>query len=203
MQFITPSPKESLDKSSYEVAHKLLSKISVKQQIKDCRVVTYKKQSMKNSNISGLVILLTLSLFTKHVDSQEVKEPSSAERLYKSMTQLAAAVTVKKGLETDSNCQSKKYREISVASFVKLMALNQDQSKQAETMLKDLIQQAQNTKLPDGRISGPALYESMVKSAKENIRMAGGNQANYCDGVNDSADGLLQKAKDNIKLLEK
>lgn len=158
---------------------------------------------MKNSKFTAVAILIALSLSTKHVESQEVKDPSSADRLYKSMTQLAAAVTVKKGLESDANCKSTKYREISVMSFVKLMGLNQDQSKQAETMLNGLIQQAQSTKLPDGRISGSALYESMVRSAKENIRMTGGNQSNYCDGVNDAAEGLLQKAKDNIKLIEK
>ncbi len=159
---------------------------------------------MKKSTFPVLAFLMALLLFTKSVESQDIKDQNSAERLYKSMTQLAAAVAVKKGLESDLNCKSKKYSEISVASFVTLLQFNQEQSKQAESMLIGLIQQAQNTKLPDGRSSGPALYEKMVKSTKESMLMAGGNQlSNYCDRVNDAADGLHQKAKENIQSLAK
>jgi hypothetical protein len=153
-----------------------------------------------------ILIFYGVLLFSLTTYAQTNSGPSSDERIGKSIMQLVAVASLKDGLVNDSLCKVKGYPKLTFVEFVNLLA-EKDKSvggaakEKFLSQISGMISDATKAKLPDGKIVGQMNYDLMVQNVKNMQRSLPSQGNNYCDAVNEAADGLYQKALDNIRLL--
>jgi hypothetical protein len=153
-----------------------------------------------------IVIFCSVLLFSLATYAQTNSGPSSDDRIGKAIMQLVAVASLKDGLLNDSLCKAKGYPKLTFVEFVNLLA-EKDKSiggaakEKFLNQISGVISDATKAKLPDGKIVGQMNYDLMVQNVKNMQKSLLGQGNNYCDSVNEAADGLYQKALDNIRLL--
>jgi phenolic acid decarboxylase len=149
---------------------------------------------------------LALSRLTLSVYAQARAEPTESERIMRSMIQLQAALSLKKGLSEDPNCSKNKYPSISIDDYINLMIKMEEKdgkkssatpSKLAET--KDMLTQMVDVQIPNQGVAWKVHYESMNKAISSSSKVSGDQ---LCNAVNTASEGLFQKSMDNLRLIK-
>jgi hypothetical protein len=138
--------------------------------------------------------------------AQNTAAPSDDDRIGKAIMQLVAVASLKEGLGNDSSCKANKYSKLTFEEFVNLLAqkdksVGGSEKEKFINQISGVISDAIKAKLPDGKLVGQMNYDVMVQNVKNMQRSLPSQGNNYCDAVNQAADGLYQKALDNIRLL--
>lgn len=132
-------------------------------------------------------------------------EPTEDERIAKAIQQIITSLLIKYELDSDINCQTKKYADFNlnefVDSFPKINMLESEKSKMIKT-IKDAadkikITKPQNSDKTISQITYLGMKDAFIKA---NAQI--GNGANYCDQLYTAAGNIFQKSKDNLKLMK-
>lgn len=138
--------------------------------------------------------------------SNAIAEPTSDERIMKSIGQILGSVSLKDGLANDPMCKGKTYRKFSLNEFVQAVAQKDKKvagdKENFQAQIASVIADAIKEKLPNGKTVGQSTYDTMVLNIKNTLKAQNGQNGNYCDSVNEASEGLYQKAIDNIKLIQ-
>ena len=152
------------------------------------------------AHCNKLLICLTLA-FALNV---QAAEPSKNERFLKSILQLGAVFSIIEGLRSDPSCADNVYQEVDLNAYINLVPETKAKEKKEERMaqIKMIRVMMQTTKLEkSSKTLGQAAYENAretVLRMKEQM----GDKSGYCDDLYSMAQGLFQKAQDNLKLAQ-
>ena len=157
--------------------------------------------------IRNLVVFCAVTLSLSIAQGQQRSEPTGDDRVAQSMSQLSAALIVKRGLAEDKECTSNKYEDIDLGDYISLvMKVDGDASSNKKSKIDGLakmLDQAINAKLPDGRIVWKANYELIRKNMTNKAQTLGQSSVSICDALNNAAESLYSKSKDNVRLYNK
>ncbi len=153
---------------------------------------------MNNRYWNNLLILL-IFLTPLYGNAQE---PTKDERMTKGLIQVLSAFTIKRGLDEDSRCKHKSYREFTIDEIIS--SIPQSEFKDVTDRLKmvDSLSQLRasiETKLPDGTPMYKQAYDNMIAAYRKGGVIASGTDA-HCDVMNQAASNILQNAKNNFRL---
>lgn len=151
-----------------------------------------------------LILLLMSILLSNSSNAQANSGSASGDRFTNALTQLVGATSIKEGLSKDQSCSKKEFSKVNLEAFVSLMGekdknfSNEEQTKFLN-QLKGTIDESLKAKLPDGKTIGQMNYEAIAQSIRNMQKSMSG--VDFCETVNKTAEGLYQKAMDNIRLI--
>ena len=132
-------------------------------------------------------------------------EPTNVERLQKANTLVISAFMMNYELQQDTNCKSKKYSDFDWNDWINNFPANSGNEKSkldALKSLKEAVEVMKKTKAPNSdKTISQVTYNNMKDSLIKQNNLLGSKEG-YCDQLYSAAEGLLQKSKDNIKLLK-
>jgi len=154
--------------------------------------------------MKNLALLLMVIVFSGISNAQTNSEPVTGDRVTNALMQLIASSAVKEGLIKEQSCNKKEFPKINLEAFVSLLAqkdknISNEEKGKFLTQLNGTIAESLKAKLPDGKTVGQMNYEVMAQNVRNMQKSMSG--VDFCETLNKSAEGLYQKAMDNIRLI--
>jgi hypothetical protein len=150
-----------------------------------------------------LVKKLTLLLFLISL-SIHAADPTNDERTKSAFNQALTAMMIKYELDRDKNC-NKKYKDINLNDWAdSFPADTKSKTTKSEIieMMGTVLSKMNTTKAPNSdKTISQITYENIRESAVKSLSATGGDK-NYCDFLYITVTGLVQKSKDNMKLIK-
>ncbi len=165
--------------------------------------------SIKLKSTAFVAAFIVSAAFSRPAISQQSAEPDANQRIVQSMSQLIASLSIKRGMEADSECSSFKFRKIPVDEYLQLMKEMDEKnipgvgkSKTPPNLeeMKQMILKLPEAEVPNQGVTWKIMYDAMRKNiSNSNPALRGGR--GLCDALNTASEGLFQKSKDNIRLI--
>jgi len=155
------------------------------------------KNRYRKSLLISFIVLAPLT--------SSAQEPTANERLTKGIIQMMTAFTVKRGLDDDSRCRHKSYRDFTIEEIISSMPQSLLKDGTDRLKMEDLLRKmrsAIDTKLPDGTPGFKKAYEEIIESGRKSGVIPNGTDA-HCDVMDQQVSRFLQNAKDNFRLANK
>jgi len=134
------------------------------------------------------------------------QEPTKNDRFLKAFIQLSSAIGIKKGLDNDTSCKAKGYKDFSLDEAFNSIPENFFKDDNEKLKMKgDVLPQFNillETKLPDGRPMYQQVYQQTLTAYRQGGIIPNTNDG-HCDVMYQAAGNIFQNAKNNLKLLDK
>ena len=133
------------------------------------------------------------------------QEPTKNERFYKAFIQLSSAFSIKKGLDNDTSCKSKGYKDFNLDEAINSIPDSFFEDDDGRLKMKEAFSQISTLmekRMPDGRLMYQQAYQQMLAAYRQSGVIPNTNDG-HCDVMYLAATNIFQNAKNNLRLLGK
>ena len=165
---------------------------------------------MSRSNLAAFLVAAIyafLILWSHPAHPQNSLEPTNHQRLTQSMNQLAGALSIKRGNRVEPACASVTYKEIPVEEYMESVddlefrSSGKRAGQSQKNELRGIIYKMLEGDIPNQGPFWRVTYHGVQKSVISMYPTL--KEKELCDALDSMANGLFQKAKDNLKLVVK